>query len=257
MISKIQRNNFGVLSKDYDAARRGYPDELFKYLKKVIQNKNAKILDCGCGTGISTRQLKKYKFNVVGADKDSAMIQIAKSKRDKISYVVAPAHKLPFKNGEFDVVTAFTAFHWFADKRSINEIKRVLKNGGMFIDIQKRSSRADTKQLKKITEGYWAILQKYFGDRADSQKNYDSEMTLKKNGFQDITYKTFSFMEKYTLFKAMMLLRSLSNWNLLSDDLKPKFYAEIGDLYKKNLIDGYVFKNKKVKMVIGYLNRKD
>jgi ubiquinone/menaquinone biosynthesis C-methylase UbiE len=85
----MERNNFDALSKDYDAARRGYPVELFRYLKKILINKDDQILDVGCGTGISTRQLKRYGFRAIGSDKGAEMIQIAKEYGDGLTYVVA------------------------------------------------------------------------------------------------------------------------------------------------------------------------
>lgn len=256
MFTKIQRNNFGILSKDYDAARKGYPEELFRYLKKITCSHGAKVLDIGCGTGISTRQLKQHKFQVVGVDKENAMIKIAKSKRDDIPYVIAPADELPFRDGTFDFATAFTAFHWFADKRSINEIKRILKNGGMFIIVQKKSLLSNSKRLEQINKGYRTILRKYFGRNADSMKGCDPEKILRKNGFKKIIDKEFFFKEKYTLSHAMMLLRSISNWNLLSDDLRQRFYQEVKELYKKNLIDGKVIKNRKATVTIGVAVKK-
>src|SRR3989344_786630 len=135
-----KKGNFGVLVKQYDAARRGYPDSVFNFLRKLSPTKRPNILDIGCGTGIATRQLKQQGFAVVGADKDQRMIKVAKQKDKGIRYIVAPTHKLPFRGKQFDIVTAFTAFHWFTDKKSVGEIKRVLKPGGLFFAVLKNPS---------------------------------------------------------------------------------------------------------------------
>lgn len=256
MRSQTKRNNFGVLSKAYDAARRGYSKEVFQYLKKLAKGKKIKVLDIGCGTGISTRQLKEYGFNVIGVDKDLEMVKVARSKNDHIPYVVALAHKLPFKDDEFDVITAFTAFHWFTDKKSVREIKRVLKPKGLFFTAWKKPAKSKNERLRKIGRAYSAILDKYFGNKSDSARNYDPETILKRNGFKKTVTKSFYFQEKYTLSKAMLLVKSISNWNLLSNDEKPKLYRDIKNLYKKNMIKGHVIKNREVKVVIGYSPRR-
>ncbi len=67
-------NNFGLMSADYDLARRGYPDEVFEYLKSFVKKTRPETLDIGCGTGISTRQLKENGFEVIGAVKDSSSL---------------------------------------------------------------------------------------------------------------------------------------------------------------------------------------
>ena len=152
-------NNFGKLGKAYDSVRRGYPKTVFAYLKKLAKGKGIKVLDIGCGTGLATRDLKKNGFEVVGADKDAVMLEFARKRKSGIPYIVAPANKLPFKNNEFDVVTAFTALHWFADKKSLREIKRVLKKGGLFFTALKDPS--EEKRFQKLRNAYVALLKTY------------------------------------------------------------------------------------------------
>jgi len=250
----MERSNFDVLSKDYDAARRGYPAGLFRYLKGIIPGKESQILDIGCGTGISTRQLKRHGFKVIGSDKGVEMIQIAKRHGGGISYVVAPANKLPFRKGQFDIITAFTAFHWFDDTKSVNEIKRVLKKGGIFIAVKKTLTKSKDRRVEKLQRGQRVIMDRYFGEKSDAAKNHDAAEVLKKNGFIRITRRPFYFQEKYTLAQAMLRIKSMSNWNLLSDAQREKYYADMYNLYKRNLIGRYVVRECVAKMVVGYLS---
>ncbi len=122
---------FGNLSKHYDEARQGFPQEIIDYFWSFLKTESPIILDAGCGTGISTRHLIRDSAKIFGSDNDSEMIKQAQMKgKDGIGYTVASANDMPFQNGQFDAVTAFSAFHWFCDRESIDEIKRVLKNGG-------------------------------------------------------------------------------------------------------------------------------
>nr|MBP9772039.1 methyltransferase domain-containing protein [Candidatus Paceibacterota bacterium] len=72
-----EQNNFSPLSQSYNVARRGYPNELFEYLHSLIEGNNLKALDLGCGTGISTRQLKEHGFHAIGLDRDEGMLEAA------------------------------------------------------------------------------------------------------------------------------------------------------------------------------------
>jgi len=249
----MDRNNFDALSRDYDAARRGYPVALFRHLKAIIPDKESQILDVGCGTGISTRQLRRYGFRSIGADKGLEMIRIAKKHGGGISYFVAPASKLPFREHQFDVITVFTAFHWFDDIKSVNEIKRVLKKGGIFIAVQKTLAKSEDKRVEKLQRRQRVIMDRYFGLKSDAAKNHDAAGVLRKNGFVRITRRPFYFQEKYTLSQAMLRVKSMSNWNLLSDAKKEKYYEDLYNLYKKNLIGRYVVRDCVAKMVVGYL----
>jgi ubiquinone/menaquinone biosynthesis C-methylase UbiE len=234
-------NNFGNLSTDYDQARRGYTNEVFEYVKSLIKKPSPKTLDIGCGTGISTRELKENGFEVIGADKDSAMVEVAKKRSPEISYLVAMANELPFESEQFDIVTAFTAFHWFNNEESLTEIKRVLRNGGVFFAALKISDENDN--------GYWPIYEKYAGDNFDSTDNHFKKEFLIKSGFSDIEEKVFYVDEKYTVDGLLTLTKSLSFWNLVSENKKPEMLKELKDFYEKRLVDGLFTMHRKISTV--------
>jgi len=235
------QNNFGPMSVDYDIARKGYPDEIFEYIKSFVKINNPITLDIGCGTGISTRQLKEHHFEVTGADKDTAMIETAVKRGQEMPYFVATADKLPFKSEQFDIVTAFTAFHWFNNEESLTEIKRVLKTGGIFCAVLKVSS--------KNNNGYLSIYKKYVGDSFDSTKNHFEKEFLVKSSFSDIKEKTFYVDEKYTVDEALTLVKSLSLWNLVPENKKPEMLKELRDFYETELLNGFVVMHREISII--------
>ncbi len=272
-------NNFGLMSADYDLARRGYPDEVFEYLKSFVKKTRPETLDIGCGTGISTRQLKENGFEVIGADKDSAMVEVAKQRSPEISYFVAPANQLPFEAEHFDIATAFTAFHWFNDEESLTEIKRILKVGGIFSAALKVSGNSDDRRS--------AIYKKYAGDNFDSTRNhFNKEFLIKsgfsdieekffyvdekykrfinciffinikefliKSGFSDIEEKFFYVDEKYTIDEALILNKTLSLWNLVPENKKPEMLKELRALYETDFADGVVIIHRKISTVVAF-----
>jgi len=112
------RYRFGKLRNAYASGRKGYSKECMEYISSLVFE-GVKVLDLGCGTGISTRQLADVGFSVVGLDSDEKMLEKAKEENKKnISYINAEVSKMPFDNEEFQVITAFGAFHWFRDQES-------------------------------------------------------------------------------------------------------------------------------------------
>ncbi|XP_069461033.1 putative methyltransferase DDB_G0268948 [Ambystoma mexicanum] len=89
-------------------------------------------VDLGCGTGESTRFLAPHFQKVVGIDISEAQIREAESVGTfhNVSYVLAPAEKLPFQDHSVDMVTASAAAHWFNTEEFLREVDRVLKPGG-------------------------------------------------------------------------------------------------------------------------------
>lgn len=242
-------NNFGILRDEYNTARRGYPLEVYTYLQSLIEaEKSHTTLDLGCGTGISTRELIEMGFDVIGADKDAAMVEVAQKHSPSTKFVVATADRLPFSDNEFDIVTAFTAFHWFNNQESLTEIRRVLKPGGIFFAALKGNQQSE--ETKAFRRGYRDILKKYAGENFDSTKEH-FRTDIYKNIFSDVKEKSFYVDERYTVKEALVLIRSLSLWNLVSEENKSKLIAEMEEFYQKNLIDGFVVRAREIFTLAG------
>lgn len=96
------------------------------------------ILDLCCGTGDSTREIrrKQPQCHVVGADFAVPMLQIAQTKKLP-QLVAADALRLPFSNNSFDAVfVAFGARNFEDTTNGIAEIRRVLKPGGRLLVLE-------------------------------------------------------------------------------------------------------------------------
>jgi ubiquinone/menaquinone biosynthesis C-methylase UbiE len=72
---------FGEFVKEYERARRIYDKAVFDYLKTLVSANDPIILDLGCGTGISTRQLAKIA-RVIGCDPDPLMLAAARKRKN-------------------------------------------------------------------------------------------------------------------------------------------------------------------------------
>ncbi len=107
--------------------------------KFKLREKKA-VLDVGCGAGNSTRLLSEFTASdssIIGVDVDEAILDVAreKSKEQKnISYQESGATALPFEDNTFDFVFCQTVMIHLPDpKKAIQEMKRVLKPGGLLI----------------------------------------------------------------------------------------------------------------------------
>ena len=116
----------------YDAIAKGY-EELYKeeqlkkiaIIKKYLKvKKDDKLLDVGCGTGLTTQPWPCKRY---GLDPSKELLKRARDK-DKIKYVLGRAESIPFPDNFFDIVISITALQNFSNiKKSLSEIKRVGK----------------------------------------------------------------------------------------------------------------------------------
>ncbi len=156
--------DYGHVADVYDKGRLYFPSWIFGRLwrRKVGKpTREIDILDVGCGTGVSTRQLKIWGWiKVKGNDIDPLMIARARQlpHRDSadldtsIEYIVSPVEKLRLPNESFDMITTFGGLPWFADVTGAMEnIRRMLRPGGVFMaaDEQFLSPRAEYRLVKK------------------------------------------------------------------------------------------------------------
>lgn len=145
-ITRIVINHFNELSENYDEKsykRNKYIDAINnEILNNLVNIKNTKILDIGCGTGSRTKKIlnKLESYNYYGCDISTEMIKKAKENGLKnIKY--GDVTNLPYGNGEFDVVLClFNVLGYVHDKndldKAFSEIARVAhKNSVILIDV--------------------------------------------------------------------------------------------------------------------------
>jgi len=198
--------DFGKLAKDYKFIRPNYPIKVIKDIYSFVKTSNPTILDLGCGTGISTRQMVKNNSKVFGCDIDEKMLTNA-SKDKNITYIKGSAEKLPFPNQNFDLITMFAAFHWFSNKKAMGEMRRVLKPKGVICIVQQKHTSPFSHDHKEIISETLGIIVK----TKYSKRKFED--VLAQNNFKIVENKIYKTVSKYTLEEFLKLLQTYSIWN--------------------------------------------
>lgn len=253
-------SEFGPLCKHYVAGRREKPEAVYELLKGRV-NPEAAILDLGSGTGISTRQLFKCGFkHVIGVDRDAMMIKEAQAVNCKdctIKYIRADVSKgLPFPDEEFDVVTASSAFHWFSNPSSIQEVARILKSHGYYYVI---GARGRTNPVNE--DAFKRSIRQIFEEEGIPPKPNKNAMStasaLEAQGFKIIVDEQIPYVEEYSKQEFLERIQSQTRWNLVKDSQRDQVLKKI-DHYLDSVItdNGKLRQAGQVTVILAQKNEK-
>lgn len=93
------------------------------------------LAEFGCGTGFFTEQLANKAQSIVATDLSPAMIALAKERTRKASIVfqVEDCQSSSLPAAAFDTAFISLVLHFTDPKRTLNEMNRILKTGGILI----------------------------------------------------------------------------------------------------------------------------
>ena len=131
-------------SKEMAASRsafldKGYYEPLLLELERTVlelsENEEPAMLDCGCGEGYYTSNIAKElknrfpKAKIAGFDISRPSVRRAAKRTKEVDFAVASVFDIPVSDKSFDILlNVFSPL-------SIDEYKRVLKNGGYYVYV--------------------------------------------------------------------------------------------------------------------------
>ncbi len=135
---------FGYLAGLTMIAGRGGDATLVTELARV--NADDHVLDVGCGPGTAARRAARTAGRVTGVDPSEPMLRLAHlltrltRTPTEIDWVRAGAEALPLPDDSVSVCWSLAAVHHWPDlDAGLAEVQRVLRPGGRFIALEKRT----------------------------------------------------------------------------------------------------------------------
>jgi ubiquinone/menaquinone biosynthesis C-methylase UbiE len=146
--------------------------------ERLFAEKDAHLLDLGCGGGHASYVAAQHVKSVVAYDLSAKMLAVvAEAAKERgyehLSTVQGYAEYLPFADESFDIVISrYSAHHWHDVGRALREVKRILKPGGkvIFMDVnapgnavldiwlQTVEALRDTSHVRDYNPGEWLTM---------------------------------------------------------------------------------------------------
>ena len=108
--------------------------EMYALIQPIVRHKT--VLELATGTGLIAKSIVNAAAHIEATDASAEMI--AEAKRDnrsaKLHFSVQDMFRLPYADKSFDVVIVSNALHIVPQpEKALDEIRRVLKDGGVLI----------------------------------------------------------------------------------------------------------------------------
>jgi len=146
------KDHFSKQAADYAKFRPRYPREMFEYLGRITPTREI-AWDCATGNGQAAVELANVFDHVIATDASESQITNG-APHPRVAYGVATAEQSNLQSGKFDLVLVAQALHWLNHGKFYPEVRRVLKDNGVFAASAYNLLRTD-RPVKEIVERYY------------------------------------------------------------------------------------------------------
>jgi ubiquinone/menaquinone biosynthesis C-methylase UbiE len=138
---KRVRNYVSSMKRIYRLDYWNFTVRIIKYLNRNYCGQKATVLDLGCGPAFFSIDVKRKgpQCRIVAVDPSPLMLEIARDEAcskgvDDISFKEGYDGSIPMEDGAADVVVShYNLYLWEDIDTGLSEVRRVLKQGGLFI----------------------------------------------------------------------------------------------------------------------------
>jgi SAM-dependent methyltransferase len=160
----VERPDFSGIGAEHVASRPRYPADLFEWLAQSVAERRA-AWDAATGNGQAAVGLARHFPRVFATDLSAAQIREA-TRNPRIEYRVAPAEASGLAPDSIDLVTVSGAIHWFDLPRFYEEVRRVIRAGGVLAAWSYHVAYAGPPLGDVLRPFYDEVVGPYFAPRA-------------------------------------------------------------------------------------------
>jgi ubiquinone/menaquinone biosynthesis C-methylase UbiE len=133
-------NYYDEISEGYEELHKEEQLKKVEFISEYVQVKPSdKLLDVGCGTGLTTERWNCVRY---GLDPAKKLIEKGKKLRKDINFILGEAENIQFPDKTFDFVISITAIQNFHDiEKGLKEIKRVGKKRFILSFLKKSTKK--------------------------------------------------------------------------------------------------------------------
>ncbi|MGE0784891.1 MAG: trans-aconitate 2-methyltransferase [Sandaracinaceae bacterium] len=188
------RERFSQTVEDYRRYRPDYPDALIDHvIAEANVGRDGVIVDVGCGTGISSRQLAARGVRVIGVDPNRAMLDAARAEGGPagLTYVETDGETLAGIE-RADAIVGGQSFHWLDLERALPRFEALLPREGRAIAFFNLRDEGDP-----MMAAYEALLRRFSPEYADVGAEPRAAALAAHPGLSDLRRASFAHAQRF------------------------------------------------------------
>jgi len=152
--------DYSRVAEAYARTRPRYPPDLYDFLASLVDAHRA-AWDCATGSGQAAVDLAEHFETVHATDLSAEQIAQAQA-HPRVHYRVASAERSGLDDRSVDLVCVATAIHWFDRDRFYDEVRRVLRPGGVLAAWSYHVGHAEPPFDEVFGRFYHEVLSPFF-----------------------------------------------------------------------------------------------
>lgn len=229
------RGKFGADPAAYDAARPGYPPELFDWLRETCGLGDASdCVEIGAGTGHATLPMLAMSVRSILAIEPDRLLA------DYLGRVADPSLNIAVQRFEdtelapaaFDFGFCATAFHWLPRMKSFAKILAALKPGGHFAmwwNVFHDPARPDA--FDQATDHLFDGLEEE-PEKTSSRPAFALDVNsrlgeMRASGFADVRHRLFRTAVTFTPERLAALYGTFSRVRMAPEETRERLLSEV------------------------------
>jgi SAM-dependent methyltransferase len=191
---RIAEHAEAVWNWDSPAGRHRAERRVHLFVERGGLRAGVRALELGCGTGVFLERVAASGARITAIDLSSDLLARARARLAEtanVALVRGNAEKMPFPDRSFDAVYGSSILHHLSLDRSLAEVLRLLRPGGLLVFAEPNILNPQVALMFRI-----GAVKDRFGVSPDEMafSRFRARAVLERLGFQEVSVVPFDFV---------------------------------------------------------------
>lgn len=238
--------SFDVFAETYHSVRPRYPAQLYEDIRELCGiGKESRLLEIGAGSGIATVELAKLGGRVVAIEPGSHLAAITRKQTAGFPNVEVLEETFEsFKSPDrFDVILAFTAYHWIDQGIGYQKVRDILDDAGSLVLVWNSFFLSDSAVTIEVNRAYHEYLPDAYPDESTVEEVNEGVLSKLHRREQEVVQNpilyTVGIRKYYTAYNYNAetypkFLNTFPKIVEVPEEKRQKFFARISEIVGKH-----------------------